>query len=58
MSTTLYEKPITVWEPDTFETDYHHSVIPIQFIASRTVSLIDEVDGLGSALFVIPCINF
>ena len=45
---------VTVWEPDTSETDYHHSVIPIQFIAIRTVSLLDEIDGLGN---VIQCIK-
>ena len=55
---TDYGKPITVWEPDTFETDSRYHIIPIQFIACRTVSLIDEIDGLGNALFIIPIINF
>jgi hypothetical protein len=55
---TEYGKPVTVWEPDTFEIDSRYHIIPIQFIAHRTVSLIDTIDGLGNALFVIPCINF
>ena len=55
---TDYGKPVTVWEPDTFETDSRYHIIPIQFIACRTVSLIDEIDGLGNALFIIPIINF
>ena len=55
---TEREKPVTIREPDTFETDSQYHIIPIQFIACRTVSLIDEIGGLGNALFIIPCINF
>ena len=54
----LYGKPITVWEPDTFENDFCYRIIPIQFIVCRTASLLDEIDGLGHALFVCPCIDF
>ena len=51
-------KPVTVWECDLFEHSYYR-LIPVQFILSRTISLIDTVDTHGAhALFVVPCINF
>ena len=53
-----YGNPVTVWEPDVFETTFSYDLLPVNFIACRTVSLIDEIDDLGNALFVVPCINF
>jgi len=48
-------KPVTVWEPHTFELSGAHSFIPVQFIKFRTVSLIDTLSSSsGSALFVSP----
>ena len=52
-----YGKPITVWENDLFETGVYN-LLPVQFILSRTVSLIDNVGELGNALLVVPCIEF
>ena len=53
----IYGKPITVWENDLFETGVYN-LLPVQFILSRTVSLIDNVEELGNALLVVPCIEF
>ena len=56
---TSFGSPITVWESDIFESSIVSSLIPIQFIKSRTVSLIDTLDdSLGQAMFVIPIIDF
>lgn len=49
-------KPLTVWESNTFETNIC-TLIPIQFIGSRTVSIIDTV-GYSNGLIVCPCIDF
>ena len=51
-----YGKPLTVWENDIFETNIC-SLIPIQFINGRTVSLVDIV-GLSNALILCPCVDF
>ena len=53
-------KPMTIWEYDIFEPPGNHSIIPVQFIQSRAVSLVDklnEPDG-PTVLFVVPCIDF
>lgn len=52
-----YGKPTTIWYYDLFEADNIYSLIPIQFIMSRCVSLVDKLDG-ESVLFVCPCIDF
>lgn len=52
-----FGKPVTVWYHDLFEPCGIHSMIPIQFIKSRSVSLIDKLDG-ESVLFVTPLIDF
>ena len=49
-------KPLTVWENDIFETSIC-TLIPIQFVNGRTVSLVDIV-GLSNALIVCPCVDF
>ena len=52
-------KPITVWEPDVFVPSGVHSVIRVQFICRRTVSLLDKLQPeLPTVLLVIPCANF
>lgn len=53
-----YGKPITVWENDIYETPDSRSVIPIQFITSRTVSLTDKLPCGETVLLVCPCIDF
>ena len=50
-------KPITVWYHDVFELCGIYSVILVQFLQSRCVSLIDNLGG-ESVLFVCPCIDF
>lgn len=52
-------KPVTVWENDIFELPGVHSIIPIQLVKFRTVSLVDKLnDTHGSVLFVSPIILF
>ena len=54
-----YGKPVTVWECDLFEMPGIHSIIPIQFIQCRIVTLIDKISEHDpSVLFVVPCVNF
>lgn len=50
-------KPATIWYYDLFEPDNIYTLVPIQFIISRCVSLIDKLDG-ESVLFVCPCVDF
>lgn len=52
-----FGKPVTVWYHDLFESCGIYSMIPIQFIESRSVSVIDKLDG-ESVLFVTPLIDF
>ena len=52
-----FGKPLTVWYYDLFEACGIHSIIPVQFIHCRTISLIDKLDG-ESVLFVCPCIDY
>ena len=48
-------KPVTVWEYDLFCDPGIFSFLPVQFIISKTVSLIDKLDGhSGKVLFVSP----
>ena len=49
--------PVTVWYEDLFEPYGIHSIIPVQFISCRSVSLKQKLDG-ETVLFVCPCINF
>ena len=54
-----YGSPISIWECDIFDLPDVSSIVPIQFIRSRTVSLIDKLDDTyGTVLFVSPCIDF
>ena len=38
---SLYGKPVTMWEPDCYESSDTYNLLPVQFMRSRTVSLID-----------------
>ena len=49
-------KPLTIWENEIFETS-NCTLIPIEFINTRTVTLVDKV-GLSNALIVCPCVDF
>lgn len=51
-----FGKPTTVWYHDLFESFGIHSLIPVQFLRSRAVSLITKLDQ-ESVLFVCPCID-
>ena len=50
-------KPLTVWCHDLFEPGGVHSIVPIELIKHRTVSLVDSVDG-ETVLIVNPCVEF
>ena len=52
-----YGKPVTVWENSLFETGVYN-VLPVQFIVSWSISLVDNVGELGNALLVVPYIDF
>ena len=55
----IFGKPITVWECDIYETPGSHSIIPVEFIEFRTVSLVDQLSNIsGHVLLVCPCIDF
>ena len=53
----VYGKPVTIWENSLFETGAYN-ILPVQFIMSRTISLVDITGELGHALVVVPCIDF
>ena len=50
-------KPTTAWFYDLFELYGVHSLIPVQFLQSRAVSLIENFNN-EPVLFVCPCIDF
>ena len=51
-----FGKPVTVWYHDLFEPHVSHSLVPVKFINSRAIALIDELDE--SVQFVVPCLDF
>ena len=53
-----FGKPITIWENDIFEIPSKYSVVPVQFIKSRTVSLVDKLSNGENVLLVCPCVDF
>lgn len=54
-----FGKPVSVWECDVFDVPALSSLVPVQFINRRTVSLIDKLDDvIGQVLYIIPCIDF
>jgi hypothetical protein len=54
----VFGKPVTVWENDVYELDDCYSVIPVQSIACRTISLVDKISNGETVLLVCPCIDF
>lgn len=52
-----FDKPVTVYNCDIFEPEGIYSLIPVQFIEIRCVSLLDKLDR-ESVLFVCPCVDF
>ena len=54
-----YGKPLSVWEFDMFEMPGIYSYVPVQFIVSRMVSLVDKINECyPSVLFIIPLVDF
>ena len=53
----IFGKPVTIWECDIFDTSAP-SIIPIQLIKSKTVSLIDKLCSGETVLFTTQCIEF
>ena len=53
-----YGKPISLWECDIFEIPGRYSILPVQAIKCRTISLEDKLESGESVLFVCPCIDF
>ena len=61
----IFGKPVTMtlWEVDVFDTDDCYSIIPIQNIKCRTVSLVDKISSTASTdletvLLVCPSNNY
>lgn len=52
-----FGKPVFVCYYDLYESDGLYSLIPVQFIKSRCISLVDKLDG-ESVLFIVPIIDF
>lgn len=52
-----FGKPVTVWYYDLFESSIDYDFVPIQFIQSRSVSLIKKLYE-ESVLFAVPVIDF
>ena len=50
-------KPLTIWCSTVFEIDGIYSIVPIQLIQSRTISLISDLNN-EPVLIMCPCINF
>ena len=53
----IFGKPVTIWECDIFD-NMAPSILPVQLIKSRTVSLVDKLSTGATVLFVTPCIEF
>jgi len=46
-------KPVTIYYHNLFQ---HTGFIPIQYITSRAISLVDELNG-ETVMFVVPCVE-
>ena len=46
-------KPVTIYHHNLFQ---HRGFIPIQYITSRAISLVDELNG-ETVMFVVPCVE-
>lgn len=51
-------KPVSIWYYDLFESDGIYSLLPIQFIKSRSASLIDKYNGGETVLYITSIIDF
>lgn len=58
MDKNVFGKPVTVWESDIYEPDDCYSILPVQAIKCRTVSLLDSISTGETVLLVTPCIDF
>lgn len=50
-------KPVSVWYDGLFEPPGIHTLVPVQFVNCRGVSVVDLLEG-ESVLFFVPCIDF
>lgn len=48
----LVHTPVSIWEHDIFEMPTI-SLLPVQFIKSRTISLVDVMENFGNVLYVV-----
>ena len=53
-----YGKPISLWECDIFEIPGQYSILPVQAIKRRVLSLEDKLESGETVLFICPCIDF
>lgn len=53
----VFGKPITVWYNNLFEPCGVHTIVPVQLVKCRSVSLVDKLDH-EDVFIVIPCIDF
>lgn len=51
---SMFGKPVSVWYHDLYDS---YSFIPVHLLVSRSVSLIDNLNG-ESVLFIVPCVDF
>ncbi len=49
-------KPLTVWCHNLFEPSGKYSLVPVQLVKHRTVSLVDAIDG-ENVLIVCACVE-
>ena len=48
----------SIWECDLFEMPGIQSLVPVQFLHNRAVSLVDKMNDTDPPLlFVIPCVE-
>ena len=50
-------KPLTVWCSSVFETEGVYSIVPVQLVKHRTVSVVTEIEN-EPVLVMCPCVNF
>ena len=53
----VFGKPITVWYNNLFEPCGVHTIVPVQLVKCRLVSVVDKLDH-EDVFIVIPCIDF
>ena len=50
-------KPVSVWYDSLFEPSGIHTLLSVQFVNCRGVSVVDLLEG-ESVLFFVPCIDY